>query len=93
MPRYYFSITSKQPFDDIDGLELPDLAAAREEAIGFALDLMRMEPSRHDWLGWAVRVTGQDQEHLFDLPFLDAPFVGDVRLSTVADRRSRSAGH
>ena len=93
MPRYYFSITSEQPFDDIDGLELPDLAAAREEAIGFALDLMRMEPRRHDWLGWVVRVTGEDQQHLFDLPFSDAPFIGDVRLATVADRRSRSAGH
>jgi uncharacterized protein DUF6894 len=93
MPHYYFSIASEQPFDDIDGLELPDLAAAREEAIGFALDLMRLEPSRHDWLGWVVRVTGEDQEHLFDLPFLDAPFMGDVRLSTPADRRSRSAGH
>jgi hypothetical protein len=93
MPRYYFSVTSERPFDDIDGLELPDLAAAREEAIGFALDLMRMEPSRRDWLGWVVRVTGEDQEHLFDLPFLDAPFIGDVRLPTVADRRSRSAGN
>jgi hypothetical protein len=51
-------------------LELPDLAAAREEAGGFACDLMRMEPDRRDWLGWSVRVTGDDQEHLFDLPFL-----------------------
>ena len=93
MPRYYFSLTNCRPFEDTDGLELPDLAAAREEAIGFAVDLMRMEPSRHDWLGWAVRVTGEDQEHLFDLPFLDATFIGDVRLPTVADRRSRSAGH
>jgi hypothetical protein len=31
---------------------------------------MRMEPDRRDWLGWSVRVTGEDQEHLFDLPFL-----------------------
>jgi hypothetical protein len=27
-------------------------------------------------LGWVVRLTGEDQEHLFDLPFLDAP-IGD----------------
>jgi hypothetical protein len=70
VPRYYFSITSERPFDDVDGLELPDLAAAREEAGGFACDLMRMEPDRCGWLGWSVRVTGKDQEHLFDLPFL-----------------------
>ena len=37
VPRYYFSITSEQPFDDVDGLQLPDLAAAREEACGFAI--------------------------------------------------------
>jgi hypothetical protein len=70
-----FHITSGR-FDDIDGLDLPDLAAAREEAAGFALDLMRMEPIRHNWLDWVVRVTDKDQEHLFDLPFLDAPFIG-----------------
>ena len=36
MARYYFSITSEQPFDDVDGLQLPDLAAAREEAVAGA---------------------------------------------------------
>ena len=46
-------------------------AAAREEAIVFARDLMRMEPDRSEWVGWVVRVTGEDQE-LFDLPFLEA---------------------
>ena len=76
MPRYYFSITSGR-FNDIDGLDLPDLAAAREEAAGFALDLMSMEPIRHDWLDWVVQVTDEDQEHLFELPFLDAPFIGN----------------
>jgi hypothetical protein len=72
MPRYYFSITNDQAFDDVDGLELADHAAAREEAGGFARDLMRREPARRDWLGWAVRVTGEDQECLFDLEFPEA---------------------
>jgi hypothetical protein len=71
MPRFYFSITNCRPFDDTDGLDLPDLAAAREEAIGFARDLIRIEPTRRDWVDWLVRVTGEDREHLFDLPFLD----------------------
>ena len=61
MPRYYFSITNGRPFNDMDGLELPDLAAARQEAIGFARDLIRMEPERRDWSSWAVRVTGEAQ--------------------------------
>lgn len=36
----------------------------------------RMEPGRRDWVGWPVRVTGEDQEHLFNLLFLDA-LIGD----------------
>jgi hypothetical protein len=71
MPRYYFSLTNDRLFDDTDGLELPDLAAAREEAGGFARDLMRMEPTQRDWRGWIVRVTDEDQQPLFNLPFLD----------------------
>jgi hypothetical protein len=71
MPRFYFSLRSSRPFDDTDGLDLPHLTAAREEAVGFARDLMRMEPTRRDWAGWLVRVTGEDRSHLFDLPFLD----------------------
>jgi hypothetical protein len=38
-----------RPFNDIDGLELPDIEAARAEAIGRARDLMRMEPEQQDW--------------------------------------------
>ena len=72
MPRYYFSLTNCRPFEDTDGLDLPDLAAAREEANGFACDMMRLEPGRRDWLDWAVRVTDQNREHLFDLPFREA---------------------
>jgi hypothetical protein len=71
MPRYYFSLTNDRFFDDTDGLELPDLAAAREEASGFAFDLIKMEPARRDWRGWTVRVTDEDQQPLFDLPFMD----------------------
>ena len=71
MPRFYFSIANCRAFDDTDGLDLPDLTAAREEAVGFARDMMRMEPSRRDWAGWLVRVTGEDRNHLFDLPFLE----------------------
>jgi hypothetical protein len=71
MPRYYFSIINGRPFEDTDGLELSDLTAAREEATGFARDMMRREPDRRDWVGWAVRVTGDDRQHLFDLPFVD----------------------
>jgi hypothetical protein len=72
MPRYYFSIANGRSFNDVDGLELQDIAAARAEAIGFASDLMRMEPERRDWSDWVVRVTDEGQKPVFDLPFLAA---------------------
>ncbi|HLQ89792.1 MAG TPA: hypothetical protein VK148_07145 [Xanthobacteraceae bacterium] len=72
MPRYYFSIANDKSFEDTDGLELSDLAAAREEASGFARDMMRQKPDRRDWDGCIVRVTSESRNHLFDLPFPDA---------------------
>ena len=72
MPRYFFNIENQPPFVDVDGLELPDLAAAREEASGFARDVMRREPGRRDWGGCVVRVVGEELQHLFDLPFREA---------------------
>jgi Domain of unknown function (DUF6894) len=53
-------------------LELTDLDAAREEAGGFARDLMRREPDRRYWAGCIIRVTNETGQHLFDLPFLEA---------------------
>jgi hypothetical protein len=72
MARYYFSIKSSRPFNDRDGLELPHLAAVRSEAIGFARDLMLMEPERRNWSRWAVIVTDQEQKLVLDLSFLEA---------------------
>jgi hypothetical protein len=72
MPRYFFNIANGRSFDDVDGLELPDIAAARAEAMGFARDLMRLEPERRDWSRWAVRVTDDNRKPVFDLPFLEA---------------------
>jgi hypothetical protein len=72
MPRYFFSLSNGRPFNDTDGLELPDLAAARQEAIGFARDLIRMEPERRDWSSWVVRVTDCADRSVFDLLFSEA---------------------
>jgi hypothetical protein len=72
MPRYYFSLTNGRSFNDVDGLELPGADAARAEAIGFAQDLMRMEPGRRDWTGWTVHVTDDAKRQVFDLAFPEA---------------------
>jgi hypothetical protein len=72
MTRYYFSLKNGKPFDDVDGLELPDVDAARKEAIGFARDMMRMEPERRDWSSWVVCVTDDAQQCVLKLNFADA---------------------
>ena len=72
MARYFFSITNCRPFDDTDGLELPNLASARAEAVGFARDLMRMEPERREWSSWAVCVTDETQKPVLKLGFMEA---------------------
>jgi hypothetical protein len=71
MPRYYFSLKNGRPFDDVDGLELPDIEAARTEAIGFARDMMRMEYDRRDWSAWAVCVTDDARECVLKIAFSD----------------------
>jgi hypothetical protein len=72
MIRYFFSLMNEQPFDDTDGLELPDLTAAHEEAVGFARDLMRLKPKRQDWSNWAVCVTDEDRKTVLNVPFTEA---------------------
>jgi hypothetical protein len=71
MPRYYFSLRNGRPFDDVDGLELPDIAAVREEAVGFARDMMRMEPDRRDWTNWVVLVTDDANQRVLNVEFSD----------------------
>jgi hypothetical protein len=72
MSRYYFSLTNGRTFNDTDGLELPNLAAVREEAIGFARDLIRMEPERRDWSSWTVRVSDSAEKSVLNLLFSEA---------------------
>jgi hypothetical protein len=72
MARYYFSLRNGRLFDDIDGLELPDIAAVRAEAVAFARDLMRLDYDRRDWSQWIVRVTDENHNVVFDLPFAEA---------------------
>jgi hypothetical protein len=70
--RYYFSLLNGRTFDDIDGLEMPNVAAARVEPLGFARDMMLLEPTRRDWSHCIVRVTDEDQNRVFDLAFGEA---------------------
>ena len=72
MPRYYFHLENGCPFHDADGLELPDIEAVREEAVGFARDMMRMEPERRAWSTCSVLVTDEAQATVLQMAFSDA---------------------
>jgi hypothetical protein len=39
MPRFYFHLRNDMSVDDDEGIELPDLAAARQRAEQYALDM------------------------------------------------------
>jgi hypothetical protein len=71
MARYYFSIRNGERFEDVDGLELSDVEAARAEALGLARDLMRLRNDRKDWSGWSIRVTDEQHAFVLELPFAD----------------------
>ena len=51
--------------------ELPDITAVREEAVGFARDMMRMEPDRRDWSSWVVLVTDDANQCVLNVEFSD----------------------
>jgi hypothetical protein len=72
MSRYYFNLRNGQIFDDVDGLDLPDIDAVRAEAVGFARDLMRLHPERRDWSKWIVCVTDDVQKTVLDVVFSEA---------------------
>lgn len=42
MPKFYFHLKDRVPSKDLDGLELPDVAAARAEAVRFGRELTKV---------------------------------------------------
>lgn len=73
MPRYYFHVKDGRDFPDLQGTLLPDISAAKDEAIRFVGDLLARN-SAGFWSGrdWTVRVTDSDDVELFDLNFIAA---------------------
>ena len=71
MPRYYFVLSSRDGFvEDLEGTELPDLAAAQQEA---AMDLAHLRQprigGRRSWAGWAMQVRDEGGTVLLEMPF------------------------
>ena len=61
MPRYYFHIHDGREILDDDGLELPDLAAAREMAILNSGEILKNGAGPGMWAGepWRMWVTDE----------------------------------
>ena len=67
MPTFYFSITGRNPFADVDGQNLPTLVAAMQEAIGMAQDLARNKRAS-EVFGDQVVVTDESGREVFRMP-------------------------
>jgi hypothetical protein len=71
MPRYYFHVHDDLDFEDEEGLDLPDVTAARAKAVEGARDLMCATlRDGHLNLDHSIAVADGDHE-LFRLKFRD----------------------
>lgn len=71
MPRYYFVLSNRDGLiDDVEGTELPDLAAARREAEHDVEHLRQHRVGgRRCWAGWAMQVHDDSGAVLLVVPF------------------------
>jgi ABC-type taurine transport system substrate-binding protein len=74
MPRYYFHIEDHRTYVDQVGVELPDLQAARDEAIGAAGQILRDGAAKNLWGGkpwrmWVTQTPFANEKPLFVLRF------------------------
>lgn len=78
MPRYYIDIRSHFGTDeDPSGIELPDVAAARSEALRIAQELLRswaaMRPHYSNEI--MIEIVGEDLRPVLIIPCLDVEFM------------------
>jgi ABC-type taurine transport system substrate-binding protein len=74
MPRYYFHIDDDRTHIDRVGVELPDLEAARDEAVGAAGQILRDGAAKNLWSGkpwrmWVTQSPFANEKPLFVLRF------------------------
>ena len=70
MTRYFFHLTNgTQTLNDVEGLDLPGEAAARDEARVFASDLAdgKLMTDRN-WSGWMVSIADEKGHRLDSVP-------------------------
>jgi hypothetical protein len=71
VPRYYFHVTDSRDYPDLQGTDLPDVRAARREAVRFAGKLLgKAADTFWDGQEWQMRVTDENDLTLFTLLFI-----------------------
>jgi hypothetical protein len=71
MPTFYFSLSGRAPFEDVQGQNLPSLVEAMQEATRIAHDLARNRRAS-DVSGDQVVVTDESGRELFRMPLKGA---------------------
>ena len=68
MPLYRFTVRSSHGYEDLDGAELANDEAARQEALLIIHDLTKNnEPN---WKGWTIEVKEGDRQ-VWQIPFFE----------------------
>jgi hypothetical protein len=81
MPRYFFNIRDGETIIDDEGTELPDLDAARAEAIGLSGEMLHHGPRATplwDGTSWEMWVTDESERTLFTLRFSAPEALGEI---------------
>jgi len=61
MPRYYFHLRDGEHTEDEEGLDLPDIEAARNVALEAARDIVCAD-IKHGWLNLDYRIVVADED-------------------------------
>ena len=68
MPLYRFTARNSHEYDDLDGAELPDDEAARQEALLIIHNLT--ENNEPKWKSWTIEVKEGDRQ-VWQIPFFE----------------------
>ncbi|WP_230530800.1 DUF6894 family protein [Microvirga roseola] len=75
MPRYYCHIRQGgQIIEDSEGVDLPDIDAARDDALHGIRDLLSeaVRQGKDDWLDDAIIIADETGRELMTIPFIEA---------------------
>lgn len=88
MPIYHFNLHDGKSYPDADGMELPDLKAARIEAVRHVGGLLR-DGAEEFWNGdeWTLTVTDDSNLALFSLTFMATDAPAALRIKPTAPPR------